>query len=78
MSKRIYKYEFNEMLKYITDISDQERQYLNQIFANDLIDGLTEFELRDKINKLRYNQKDSMDQWELERVKNKLLEKLSK
>ena len=74
--KRIYKYEFNEILRRITDISQKEREYLNKIFVNDLIDGLTEFELRDKINKLYYNQKDILDQWELEKVKRKILEQL--
>lgn len=74
--KRIYRNEFNEILKHITDISNEERQYLNQIFDKDLIDGLTEFELREKIRHLGYNKGDILDQWELEKVKNKILEKL--
>ena len=76
--KRIYKYEFDTILRNIMDISPEERKYLNQIFVNDLIDGLTEFELKEKINKLRYNQKDILDQWELEKVKKKILEKFGK
>ncbi len=78
VKKRIYKYEFNDILHNLADISQKEREYLNQIFASDLIDGLTEFELREKINKLSYNQGDVLDQWELEEVKRKILEKFGK
>ena len=77
MAERIYRYEFNEILKKIPDISIEERGYLNQVFEKDLIDGLTKFELEQKINSLNYNQTDQLDQWELAEVKRKLLEGLS-
>ncbi len=76
--RRIHKYEFNEILKYVPDISPEERAYLNQAFAGELLDGLTEWELKDKISKLKYNQEDNMDQWELEKIKKKLLEAMNK
>lgn len=76
--KRIYKDEFNEILRYAPDISEKERQYLNQVFANDLIDGLTEWEIKDKINKLAYNTTDELDPSELATVKSKLLSALGK
>jgi len=76
--KRIYKNDFNETLKKIMDISDKERQYLNQVFGSDLIDGLTEFELKEKINRLTSNRGDILDQWELQKVKNKILGSLGK
>lgn len=72
--KRIYKYEFNEILKKISDISVEERGFLNKVFANDLIDGLTEFELKEKIARLKVDTKDQIDRWEAEKIKNKLLE----
>jgi hypothetical protein len=60
------------------NISTEERQYLDKVFGSELVDGLTEFEIKEKINSLRYNQKDSLDQWELESVKEKLLKRLVK
>jgi len=62
----------------IPEISQKEREYLNQIFANDLIDGLTEFELTQKIRHLKFNTKDPINQWDAEKVKSKLLEKMKK
>ena len=76
MTGRIYRYEFNEILKKTPDISTEERAYLNQVFQKDLIDGLTEFELKQKINSLSYNQEDQLDRWELESVKKKILDGL--
>lgn len=71
--KKIFKNEFNELLKSIPDISLEEREYLNQVFANDLIDGLTEYELMHKIEHLKFDSKDQIDQWEADKIKQKLL-----
>jgi len=76
--KRIYRYEFNKILKTIPEISREEREYLNRVFSNELVDGLTEFELRQKIQKLKANTTDSIDGFEAEKVKRKLLEALGK
>ncbi len=76
--KRINKYEFNKILNSITDISNEEQAYLNQVFDKDLSSGLTEFELKEKINKLQSNKGDILDQWELEKVKKKILEQFGK
>ena len=62
MDKRIYRYEFNEILKRIPDISDKERAYLNRVFNKDLIDGLTPFDLKQKIDHLRYDKEDEVSQ----------------
>jgi len=78
MEKRINKYEFNEILKYIPEISHEERDYLNKVFANDLVDGLTEFELRQKIQHLKFDTKDPIDSFEAEKIKNKILERMGK
>lgn len=76
--KRVYRQDFNNTLKEIPDISQKERQYLNQVFGNDLIDGLTEFELKQKIEKLRHNTNDILDPWELEQAKRKILQRFGK
>ena len=73
--KRIFKDDFNKTLHGIPDISQKEREYLHQVFKNDLIDGLTEFELKEKMNKLQSNRGDILDHWELEKVKRKILGK---
>jgi hypothetical protein len=78
MKKRIYKAEFNEILKYTEGISQQEREYLNKAFAGDLLDGLTEWELTQKIQKLKFDTEDPIDQWDSERVKQKILKAMEK
>jgi len=78
MTKRIYKAEFNEILKYTEGISQQEREYLNKVFAGDLIDGLTEWELTQRIQRLKVDTKDPIDQWDSERVKQKILKAMEK
>jgi hypothetical protein len=75
-SKKIYRGEFNQVLNKIPNLSKEERDYLNEVFANDLADGLTEYELRQKIGQLQYKTDDPLDPYEVEQVKKKLLEKL--
>lgn len=62
----------------IPEISQKEREYLNEVFANDLVDGLTEYELTQRIMHLKYDTKDPINQWDAEKVKLKLLEKMKK
>ncbi len=76
--KRIYKFEFNEILRKIAEISQAERKYLNQFFANDLVDGLTEWEIRQKVQHLKFDEKDSVNRWDAEKVKTKLLKHIGK
>ncbi len=76
--KRIFRNEFNNILKYIPNISEQERMFLLSVFENDLVDGLTEFELKQKIERLKFNEKDPIDREEAETVKKKLLEAMER
>jgi len=76
MKKIIYKHEFNEILRCIPEISQEEREFLNKAFANDLVDGLTEGELKQRINSLKFDTSDIIDSFEAEKVKSKLLEKM--
>ena len=73
--EKIYKEEFDKTLRSLSDISKEEREYLNEVFANDLKDGLTKYELRDRIAKLRRNYEDVLESDEIEVVKKKLLGK---
>ena len=77
-SKKIYRGEFNRALSKISDLSSEEKRYLNDVFKNDLIDGLSEYELRQKIEQLRHKPDDCLDYWEIEQVKRKLMGELGK
>jgi hypothetical protein len=74
--KRIYRDEFNNIIKELFPFSDKERDYLKAIFDKDLVDGLTEWELKDKVIKMQTNQTDEVDTYEAQKIKNKLLGKL--
>jgi len=75
-SKKIYRKEFNQALNKIPNLSAAEKDYLNEVFSQDLADGLTEYELRQKISQLEYKTNDPLDYYQVEEVKKKLLEKL--
>ncbi|MFZ5559245.1 MAG: hypothetical protein ACOZAL_00405 [Patescibacteria group bacterium] len=77
-TKRIYRKDFDIALRQIPDISKEERDYLNQVFANDLKDGLTAFELKHRIEHLQHNPDDILDPWEVEQVRRKLTGELGK
>ena len=77
-TKKIYRREFNQALGKVSNLSKEERGYLNEVFKSDLKDGLSEYELKSRINKLHYNTTDSLDSYEVEQVKKKLLGELKK
>jgi len=78
MAKRIYRYDFDKALKSMPDISPKEKDYLHKVFGKEMVDGLTPWELNQKIDQLQSNKKDELDQWELRGVKRKLLDKMGK
>jgi len=77
-TKKIYRREFNQALGKVSNLSKEEKKYLNEVFKGDLNDGLSEYELRQRINKLRYNATDPLDSYDVEQVKKKLLGELKK
>jgi len=76
MPRKIYTKEFNEILRSIPEISWKEREYLLKAFRSELADGLGEFELRQKIQRLKNDQSDIISSLDAEKVKNKVLERL--
>lgn len=76
--KRINSQEFAMILYNIPDFSEKDKAYLKKAFEFYLEDGLTEWELRDKIGKLSFNENDGIDKFELEKLKNKVLAALGK
>lgn len=77
-SKKIYRKDFNKALRSISDISKQERKYLNEAFKSDLANGLSGYELKQRIAKLRHISNDPLDPHEVEQVRKKLLGELKK
>ena len=73
---RIYKDEFNKLLSTVPGISEKDRAYLDQVFGSDLIDGLTEFELKEKTSRLLYNTTDILTPSEVEAIKRKIQQRL--
>jgi len=77
-SQRISRGEFHAALHKIPDLSEQEIKYLIDVFNKDLENGLTAFELKNRIEKLRHNPDDILDPWEVEQVRRKLLGEIEK
>ena len=55
------------------EISRQEREYLNDVFEEDLKDGITREEMKKRIKQLRVNYEDDLDNREVEQIKEKFL-----
>jgi len=74
-TKKIYRKEFNQALSKIPSLSKQEKDYLNEAFKSDLSDGLSAYELKQRIGSLRRNSEDILDYNEVEQTRKKLLER---
>lgn len=77
-SKKIYKKDFNKALKQVSDISEEERKYLNEVFKKDLEDGLSVYEIKQRIEKLHHISDDPLDSGEVEQVRKKLMGEFKK
>lgn len=73
-SKKIYRREFEKTLRRIPELSDKERAYVKDVFQNSLEGGLSKFELKKEIGRLRYKPNDPLDSFEVEKIKQKLME----
>ncbi len=73
--KKIYRKEFNDILRSIPDISLQDREYLNKVFSDELSGGLYASELKRQIQSLIYKTDDRLRAGEVEKVKRKILAK---
>jgi len=75
-NKRIYRKEFEQALRSLPNISHEEMEYLEGVFADALKDGITEAELKKEILELKHNTSDNLDAAEVESVKRKLFGEL--
>jgi len=75
-NKKIYRRDFEKLLRSIPELSDIERSYIEGVFQDSLKDGLTKYELKKEISRLKNNPNDDIDSYEIKKIKNKLIEKL--
>jgi len=75
-NKKIYRRDFEKFLRDIPELSDTERSYIEGVFQDSLKDGLTEYELKKEIERLRNNPNDEIDSFEIGKIKKKLNEAL--
>ena len=75
-TKKIYRKEFEQALRSLPNLSHEEIEYLEGVFADALKDGITEAELKKEILKLKHNASDDLDAVEVESVKRKLFGEL--
>ena len=73
-SKKIYRDDFKKTLRKIPQLSPNEQNYVEGIFNDSLKDGLSEYEIKKEISRLKCVSGDSMDSFEIEKLKKKLLE----
>ena len=79
---RIFKEEFHKIVNNIPSLSQKEKDYLHHTFQSSLDNGLDEWELKQKITNLKFNQaykygeQGHLETDELESVKRKLLDHL--
>ena len=73
-SKKIYRNDFKKTLRKIPQLSPDERHYVEGVFNDSLRDGLSEYEIKKEISRLKRVSGDPMDSFEIEKLKNKLLE----
>jgi len=75
-NKKIYRKDFEKTLRDIPELSKIERSYIEGVFQDSLRDGLTKYELKEEIERLKKNPNDEIDSYEIKKIKEKLIEKL--
>jgi len=72
--KKISRVDFEKALRNIPELSDKERAYVNGIFQDSLKDGLSKYEIKKEISRLKYKPDDPLDSFEVKKIKRKLME----
>ena len=78
MKDRIYKHEFDKIIKKTLNISSAERKFLDEDFAGRLAGGLTKEGLRYKIGELQYSKENVVSLHKLEVIRDNIIGELSK
>ena len=72
-NKKIYQDDFKKALRRISELSNEEKDYVERSFSDELKGGLSKFEIKERCRKLMHKTDDSLEPSEVEKVKNKLL-----
>jgi len=73
-SKKIYRDKFRKKLRGISDLSDKERAYTEEVFDKEIEGGLSKFEIKKKCKEIKHKTGDILEPSEVEKIKEKLLE----
>lgn len=71
--KKIHRSDFRKALRQISELSPKERAYVKEVFKNDLKDGLSKFEIKERCHKLMHKTGDPLEPFEVIKIKEKLL-----
>ena len=74
---RIYKLEFDKIVKKTMDITSKERAYLDEVFGSRLVGGLTIEGLKYKMDELYYSKEKIVSQHKLGIVKANIIAALT-
>lgn len=78
MKDRIYKREFDKIIKKTMGISSKERAYLDEVFASRLAGGLTTEGLNYRVNELLYSKEKIVSHHKLGVIKANIIAELTK
>ncbi len=71
-NKKIYRDDFKKSLHKISDLSEEERAYVEEVFSSDLEGGLSKFEIKERCKRLMHKPGDILEPYEVEKIKEKL------
>lgn len=72
-SKSISKEKLEKLLREISALSPEEREYIKAIFSKYQTNGISKGEVEQAISRLKMNYSDNLDSSEVEKIKQKLL-----
>lgn len=71
--KKIHRSNFKRALRQISNLSPKERAYVEEVFKDDLKDGLSAFEVKERCGKIMHKIGDPLEPEEVRKIKEKLL-----
>ena len=75
-TKKIYREDFKKSIRDIPDLSEKEQTYVKGVFQKSLKGGLTKYEVKREIDRLKHKSKDPLTRREVGKLKEKLEEGL--
>lgn len=72
-NKKIYRDDFKRALRKISQLSPEERHYVEGVFNDSLKDGLSKYEIEKEISRLKHVSGDPLEPLEVKKIKEKLM-----